>query len=386
MFVFTLCVMLRCRVYAEKYDPLVYMDSVEFSLLTCSPHEEVYSLYGHTALRYHDLHRGKEDVTFNWGVFNFQTPHFVLRFIFGLTDYELGLGSFRPFCSYYRHWGSGITEQVLNLTPEEKLRLSLALDENYQPENRVYRYNCFYDNCSTRPRDIIERCIDGQIVYDDRGDYSPTFRELTRQKTGHHPWATFGNDMLLGVKADMKTTRREQEFLPDHLLYDFDHAQIRGNDGSWRPLVKERRQPVVPGVQIVEEEFPLRPLSCALLLAAFSIAICLLEWKRRTTYRYWDALLLLSAGLTGCVLTMMLFSQHPTTSTNLQILLFNPVHLFVLPAVLRRRPAPTYWHKILPLMVLLFMLGSLVQNYAEGMPVLALCLLLRSWIHYKNEK
>ena len=385
--IFTLGFILQPSSAAEGRDPLAYMDSVEFSLLTCSPHEEVYSLYGHTALRYHDKRKGRGDFTFNWGVFNFQTPHFVLRFVFGLTDYELGLGSFRPFCNYYRHWGSAVTEQVLNLTREEKQRLSLALGENYQPENRIYRYNYFYDNCSTRPRDMIERCIDGEIVYDERHDYRPSFREMIHEKTGHHPWATFGNDMLLGVKADMKTTRREQEFLPDHLLYDFDHAQIRGADGSWRPLVKERRQPVRPGIQIVEEEFPLRPMTCALLLLAVSMAIAIVEWCRHHNYIYWDAVLMTAAGVVGCVLTVMIFSQHPTTSINLQLLLFNPLHLYYLPAVLRRRPsARHYWRVALPLMAVLFFLGSLVQHYAEGMTILALCLLIRSLIHIRNDK
>ena len=130
-------VITQSQTRAERYDPLVYMDSVEFSLITCSPHEEIYSLYGHSALRFHDMHKGREDVVFNWGVFNFATPHFATRFVFGLTDYELGLGSFKAFCNYYRHWGSSVTEQVLNLTPEEKARLSLALDENYLEENRI---------------------------------------------------------------------------------------------------------------------------------------------------------------------------------------------------------------------------------------------------------
>ena len=156
VYIFTFCVILQLPAKAQKYDPLVYMDSVEFSLLTCSPHEEVYSLYGHTALRYRDLHQGKEaDFVFNWGVFNFNAPHFVARFVFGLTDYELEMAPFSVFCKYYQHWGSSVTEQVLNLTAEEKLTLNVALEENYQPENRVYRYNYFYDNCSTRPRDIM---------------------------------------------------------------------------------------------------------------------------------------------------------------------------------------------------------------------------------------
>lgn len=382
---FTLSVVLRQPLMAEGYDALAYMDSVEFSLVTCSPHEEVYSLYGHTALRFRDLHQNhSEDVVFNWGVFNYNAPHFVLRFVFGLTDYELGLASYEGFCNYYRHWGSSVTEQVLNLTAQEKLALNLSLEENYRPENRVYRYNYFYDNCSTRPRDIIERCVKGRVVYEPRQGYEPTYREMIHQKTRHHSWATWGNDMLLGVRADMKTSRQEQEFLPDNLLYDFDHARVNATDGSWRPLVKERRMDVPSGVQVVERDFVLSPIECAVLLLLVTFILTIAEWQHRKTYVACDALLMLLVGLAGCVLTVMIFSQHPATSLNLQLLLVNPVHLVYLPMVLRRRKT-RYWH-LLAAMVCLLLMGSLLQDYAEGIEILALCLLLRSIIHLRNEK
>lgn len=385
VYIFTFCVILQLPAKAQKYDPLVYMDSVEFSLLTCSPHEEVYSLYGHTALRYRDLHQGKEaDFVFNWGVFNFNAPHFVARFVFGLTDYELEMAPFSVFCKYYQHWGSSVTEQVLNLTAEEKLALNVALEENYQPENRVYRYNYFYDNCSTRPRDIIERSISGKVVYEARNDYKPSFREMIHEKTRHHDWAKFGNDLLLGLKADFKTTREEQEFLPDNLLYDFDHAVIQGSDGNYRPLVKERRMPVQPGVQSITPDFFCSPTACFTFLFVATLLIAAVEMKRQKTFPVWDAVLMLCLGLAGCVLFVMIFSQHPTTSLNLQLLLLNPVHLFYIPSVLKRRAKKYKW--LLLAMVCLYLLGGLIQHYAEGWLILALCLLTRIGIHIKNEK
>ena len=361
------------------------MDSVEFSLLTCSPHEEVYSLYGHTALRYQDFHQGKEaDLVFNWGVFNFNAPHFVARFVFGLTDYELEIAPFSLFCKYYQRWGSSVTEQVLNLTAEEKRALNLALEENYQPENRIYRYNYFYDNCSTRPRDMIERCVVGKVVYENRNDYKPSFREMIHEKTRHHDWATFGNDLLLGLKADFKTTREEQEFLPDNLLYDFDHAMIHSSNGDYRPLVKERRMPVQPGVQRIAPDFFCSPTECFIFLLIVSLLIAAIELKRHKTFPIWDVLWMLCLGLTGCVLFVMIFSQHPTTSLNLQLLLLNPVHLFFIPAILRHRTKKYKW--LLLTMVCLYLLGGLIQHYAEGWLILALCLLIRIGIHIKDEK
>ena len=139
-----------------------------------------------------------------------------------------------------------------------------------------------------------------------------------------------------------------------------------------------------PGVQIVERDFPVTPTVCALLVLLVTMALTFWEWKRRKTFKYWDAALMLLYGLAGCVLVVMLFSQHPTTSTNLQVLLVNPVHLFYLPAILKRRKT-RYWMVLLA-MVCLFYVGSLFQHYAEGMLILALCLLLRFWIHIRNEK
>ena len=369
------------EVMAQDENPQNYLaryDSIEVSLLTCAPHEEIYSLYGHTALRWHDMNssgpNAGTDIVFNWGIFNFNKPYFVLRFVFGLTDYELGPIPYQPFCEYYRKWGSSVTEQVLNLTNEEKMRLQTALAENLKPENRIYRYNYFYDNCSTRPRNIIENCLNGKLEYAQREDYTPSYREMTAECTRNHPWATFGNDMLLGVKADMKTNMREQEFLPDNLMYDFDRAQIY-NAGDYRPLVKEHRTVVAPGVQIIKEDFPLTPIECAIILLVLTIIIMLIEWKTKKRQTWYDVLLMTLQGLAGCVLFVMLFSQHPTTSTNLQIVLINPLPLFFIPSVIRQNG--TRWQKILLTMTVLYIIGAIFQHYPEGMMIVALSLLLR---------
>lgn len=380
-----LVMLLSATVRAEqpKVVGVEYFDSVEVSLLTCAPHEEVYSLYGHTALRWHDLHTG-DDLAFNWGIFNFKKPFFVVRFVFGLTDYELGITPFEPFAAYYRRWGAMVTEQVLNLTSAEKSRLQKLLADNYLPENRVYRYNYFYDNCSTRPRDIIERCLDGKVEYKQRQDYELTFRQMIHEKTKHHEWATEGNDLLLGLRADLKTSRQEQEFLPENLLYDFDRAQIRGNDGAVRPLVVNRRMAVQPGVQVIERDFVMSPIEVGVALLIVSLLVFAVEWRRRHIFIIWDVVLMALTGLAGCVLFVMLFSQHPCTTTNLQVLLLNPLHLFFIPSVVRRRPT-RYWKALLS-MTSLLLIGAFFQRYAVLTPILALCLLTRYWIHLRREK
>lgn len=357
------------------------MDSVEISLLTCQPHDEIYSLYGHTAIRYHDLRKGGLDIAFNYGVFDYRKPLFALRFVFGLTDYELGAYPFRLFLEEYRRFGSMVTEQVLNLTAEEKMALQQALAVNMQNENRIYRYNYFYSNCTTKARDIIEQSIQGKVSYEKREGYSPSHREMIHEMTQNNPWSAFGNDLLLGILADQPTDQRQQEFLPYHLMYNFDHASIY-QDGKFRPLVKERRQPLPAGVQLVKSGFPLSPLACGIILVALSLGLFFLQVRNKCIYHWWDTLLMVTVGTFGIILFLMLFSQHPTVSLNLQILLLNPLPWFFLWKVVRRHPT-RYW-SITAILCVLFLIGWLFQHYAEGIWSLALCLLLQCYLHLKH--
>jgi len=358
------------------------MDSVEISLLTCQPHDEIYSLYGHTAIRYHELWQGGLDAAFNYGVFNYRAPHFVLRFIFGLTDYELGAYPYSLFQGEYRHFGSMVTEQVLNLTNEEKMRLRLALAENLLPENTVYRYNYFYNNCTTKARDVIEQCVNGRIEYKKK-DNSPSYRDMVHEMTKDNPWTQAGNDLLLGIKADQKTDYRQQECLPHNLMNDFDSAVIIAN-GECRSLVKERRTAVPAGVGITQKGFPLSPLTCGGILLLLSVAIAFMEHQKKRVFRIWDGLLMFVTGAIGLILFLMLFSQHPTVSLNLQLIFFNPIHwLFLWPVV--RGKKTRYW-QIASILGLLFIIGGFFQCYASGIVCLALCLLVQCGIHYELDK
>lgn len=363
-----------------QVDPLARMDSIEIGLLTCSPHNEVYSLYGHSALHYYNK-RTRKHWVFNYGVFDQRAKLFVWHFMMGQTDYTLECtSSYLGFLGYYHHWGSSVEEQVLDLTRHEKLRLQQALEANLrQPD---YRYNIFYDNCSTRPRDIIERCLDGTITYGQRPDYEPTLRQIVHQQTEGHPWARFGNDLLLGLRADLATTQRDRQFLPQNLSWDFAHATVNRN-GTERPLVLKTVTLVPQGSQVLKKEFPLSPLACTLLLLCVSLLLFVYEQRSKKILWWWDVLLMLASGLTGCILLLMFFSAHPTTSTNLQVLLLCPLSLVFLPQVVKRRK--TIWFRISAVLTILFLIGSFWQDYAEGMEIVALCLLLRCWTH-RNDK
>ena len=365
------------------------MDSVEISLLTCSPHEAIYSLYGHTAIRINDQRNG-EDLAVNYGLFSFEKPHFVLRFLFGLTDYEMGIEPFEAFCRQYRYYGSSVTQQVLNLTNEEKWNIVKAVNINYMPENSVYRYNYFYDNCTTRAVDMLTTHLaDAHVVFEGEQQKYPSFRELVHGCLPHHPWNRFGNDMLLGVKADCKTTLREHQFLPANAMDDFRHAMIVGQDGSNRPLVLREEIVVPEGAQDVWKDFPLSPKDVFLIVLAITVLITLLEAYTKKVLWGYDALLMILCGLAGIVLFLMLFSQHPTVRVNLLLLLLNPLPLFFIWRMIRRarKRLPDRQYAWWIILICLFFIGGIWQHYAEGIFLLASSLLIRNvWCLLRQRK
>lgn len=354
-------------------------DSIRVSLLTCSPHDEIYSLYGHTAIRYEDK-ASKTDIVVNYGMFSFKKPFFVARFVLGLTDYEMGIQDFNDFCYEYQYFGSQVTQQEINLTPEEKGQLLKALQDNYA-NARVYRYNYFYNNCTTKARDIILKSINGKIEYKNAIDKSVSFRDLIHGCNANYSWASFGNDLLLGFKADMQTTREEQQFLPDNLMRDFGKAKIVSADGSARPLVKNTEIIVKGNDHAIAGKTKVTPQFVFITLLLLIAAIVVAEFKTKKRFLWVDISLLLASGLAGLILFVMLFSEHPTTSTNLQIFILCPLNLYWAIYIIKNKRNERKLRKawtFLSIMLCIGLSGRLIQVYAEGMPLLALSLLLKN--------
>lgn len=362
-------------------------DSMHVYLLTCSPHQEVYSLYGHTAIRIENRATGL-DFAVNYGVFNFNKPFFVLRFVFGLTDYEMGIYPTEIFKREYQHYGSGVTQQEINMTAEEKLKFFQAIDENYKPENRIYRYNYFYDNCTTRARDIIVRNIDGKVLYDvDAPKEGTTFREMIHEMNGDYPWARLGNDLLLGVGSDRQLDSEKVQFLPHSMLYAVERGYIIDKKGVKRPLVLKQDELIEEGIQVIEPEFPLTPIQCSVLFLALVIIASVIEWKKKS-YLWWvDAIVMLLQGLCGVALTLMIFSQHPTVSLNTQMLLFNVLPLiFGVQAIRQYRKGKVHWLWLVQsiFICLMFVLYSFgVQWLDMAVRLVALGVLLRITLKFK---
>ena len=373
--VFFVCLCFHSTAKAESYD------SLQVYLLTCEPHDEIYSLYGHTAIRVVNP-RNNMDIAINYGAFDSSSRNFVLRFVFGLTDYMMMVYSYSDFLAEYRYFGSAVRQQHVNMSPEEKRVFMAALAESAKPENITYRYNYFYNNCTTKARDIILGAISGEkVVERPATDEHPTYRDLIHIKTADSPWAAWGNDFLLGVLADVKTTDYEAEFIPDRLMDDFNHTVVVDFDGNKRQLVDEDIVVLQSGTPHFKpmEGFPLRPLTVFCILAAiiviWSIVKKIVTCHHPSSFIHHpssiiDYVVCCLYAIPGILLFCMLFSQHPTVSLNFQILIFNPL-LFWLAnpkCQVQRR-----WEIILGCVVLFLVLG-LVQSYAEGVIMLACAL------------
>lgn len=359
-------------------------DSIRFSLLTCGAGEEIYSLFGHTAIRYENFTRGI-DAVFNYGIFSFNTPNFILRFTLGETDYQLGVTSYKQFAYEYTWTGRDVWQQTLNLNAEEKKKLLALLEENYLPQNRIYRYNFFYDNCATRPRDQIERAVQGTLEYaDDMTSFQTgiSFRDIVHQYTIGHSWARFGIDLCLGSQADKDISRRQMMFAPFYLKDFLAKVQLKNAQGMERPLVSSEDHIIQSPQQTSTEETP-SPLQTAFLLFTIVTIATAYGIYRRKSLWLLDLLLFLAAGVAGCILAFLAsFSQHPAVSPNYLLFLFHPLHLLCLPWMIKRvrkKEKSIYmWANIIVLTFFILLWGIIPQEFNLAVLPLALSLWIRS--------
>lgn len=308
-------------------------DSAQISVLTSAPWpEKAYAVYGHSAMRVCDTAQGI-DVVFNYGVFDFETPNFVYRFMAGETDYWVMDIPTYYYILEYKSRGIDVYEQIINLNSAEKNKIWNFLLNNTEEKNKVYRYNIFYNNCTTKLRDILEDNIQGAIVYPESNKHQ-TFRDLVHECTYLQPWMQFGIDLVIGSKADNELTVREKIFLPVYEMNIFDHSTIQHSDGSVIPLVAKNHVLLAAGDSDQQEanDFFSSPLFVSILFLLLAVLVSIFTYKGKypklaTTY---DFLLFIIFGALGCViLFMMLFSVHPCTGSNWNIVWLNPIQLII---------------------------------------------------------
>ncbi len=299
--------------------------NIKVSFITCYAGSDIYELCGHSAIR---IIGPDYDVAVNYGMFDFNAPNFIYRFVKGETDYSVAAMPTDYFLNQYRLDQRRVVEQQLNLTQEQAEKLVELITENLRPENRTYRYNYVLDNCATRPVAIIEKAIGDTISFQKSANAPTTFRNEMRHFHKNYPWYQLGIDLALGNGIDRQISERERGFAPETLEALLAKATVSDSIGNNIPLVTATtilNEGHPDGVQLPPTPFYATPLFIFTLLLIVTIGISWRDIRHKKTSRWFDSLLFGCLGLLGLIMTFLIFvSVHEATSPNYLYLWINP--------------------------------------------------------------
>jgi hypothetical protein len=352
-----------------------------FSLLTIGVGDEIYASFGHTGIRVVDS-VGKTDLVYNWGTFDGFQKDFELKFMRGKLLYYASVETFADCYGTYVHEQRGIEEQQLFLTEAQKRELLATLKENLQEENKYYKYDFLYDNCSTRPRDVFKRTFGKGFQYGSAlgANYHPTFRDEIHHYLAHLPWERFGIDLLLGSPVDKKMSNEDAMFLPDYLRNGIAGAMLAG-----KPVSTEA-QPILKPAKPIDDS-GIQPY-WIMWLVCFITGACLLIPSSQKFGTILTNVFILISGLLGCLMLFMWFgTDHQTCRDNYNLLWALPTNVIV-PFVRRSRLKRYALVAIILILVALPIHFFGVQAFAltELVPVWLLFLLYFGIIYKSREK
>jgi hypothetical protein len=363
-------------------------DRATISVITCGPYQEaVYFAFGHSAFRVYDPEFGV-DYAFNYGIFDFDQPNFLLNFARGSNNYMLGVHDYELFKNSYIEENRYVHEQVLDLTGEQKQKIFDFLLWNARPENRAYLYDYFYDNCATKIRDVIQNTLGDEVVFD--GSYITTdysIRQLTDIYLKQQPWGDLGIDICLGLPMDKVATPFEYMFLPDYVESGFDHASVK-KDSITTSLVLKKDIVYESRVQEEETSFP-HPLYVFGALAFIAIALSIFDFKRQKLSNWFDVVLFGAAGIIGVLLFLLwFFTDHKAAANNFNLLWALPTHLIAI-AVFRRKPKwlASYFLAVVVMQALLLATWKLLpQQLNISLIPVVIALLVRALTQFRVRK
>jgi len=358
-------------VYAQnENDTIVY-------LLTCKQGTEVYSIYGHSALRIVDRYSGT-DITYNWGVFDFATPNFTWKFAKGQLDYILDAGSMNNFLRVYFYEERGVISQRINLEPASVRKLIELINENLKPENVRYRYDFLYDNCATRIRDILEKATDGKMHYPPDVTLSDkrTFRNMIEEYQKPYQWLNFGIKLALGLPCDKKTTFRERMFLPLELQKGLNQTVIF-TDGRMIPLLQNPETIVDYNAPVVTSKVIFAPEIIFTLIFILLMVIIPFIHKKTIINSIDIFIFFVFSILAALMLFFNFFADHQTTKMNLNIVWLNPFIILCLISLIANKASVIWFRFVFFLSVFVLIICFFkISPQDFSMAVVPMCLLL----------
>lgn len=352
---------------------------LRISLLTCSPGEELYSTFGHSALRVADSSAGT-DIVYNYGTFNFDEPGFYTKFIRGKLLYYLSTEEYPSFVKSYEWEKRNIIEQVLDLSCAEKENMMRLLKENLSGDNRYYKYDFLFDNCTTRLRDLLEKSAGGGVNFLPIVIEGARFRQLIHVYLDDNgkQWSKLGIDLLLGAKTDAVMSNREAMFLPDYLLKGFDSGHIAG-----RPVVLEKNKVIDLPMEYSGSDWLTSPLVIFSLLCLGILFISFSNSPHAKRFLAgFDGFLFFMTGFAGMVILFMWFgTDHVMCSNNYNLLWAWPTHA-IAAFFLHRKRKWREWYFTLTTVALLLVLvlwRFLPQQMNPAFLPLVILLIIRSF-------
>lgn len=300
---------------------LVAQDStknrLQISVLTCASGEDVYTAWGHTAIRILDS-TNQTDLVYNFGTFDFDTPNFLVEFLKGNLQYFLSVDYFQNFIAEYQYYGRSIKEQVLILTDAEKTKWQIALQKNLEGTNRYYLYNFITDNCTTRVKDGLYQFTNYQVPPSTIKSFRTHVVEAPYQQG--IPWIGLGIDVLLGAVSDKTPSPLQAGFLPDLL---FDQIAIEPNH------IATTQNYDFTKTTPVKQTDPIYYIVGLMLVYLF-----VGKWNARWAViaaKFLDVILLFIFGLGGLLLVYMsIFSLHTACHDNFNIAWIHPLYFIAL--------------------------------------------------------
>lgn len=303
----------------QKIDSL--SSSSYISLLTCDPGDQLYSVFGHSAIGVVDPEQNLA-LVFNYGTFSFNVPFFYVKFASGQLMYQLSTVSYKRFLREYKYEQRMVVEEILNLNAAQKQRLFELLKENYKPENRKYQYDFFFDNCATRILDIFYEALGDDLHHlKQQNPIVKSHRNLIDENLVNSYWSDFGIDIVLGSVIDRPTTEKEKTFLPDYLSSYINSCTING-----KPFVRNSRKLVKETAIFPATPWLVRPKT--VFWALFVLVVVLTMIYRNKPWIIGDRIIFGAFGILGLIVFLMWFAtDHDAAKGNLNILWANPLYL-----------------------------------------------------------
>jgi len=290
---------------------------MQISILTCGKGQEVYSTFGHSAIRIKDEVKGIDDV-YNYGLFDFGDPNFVPNFINGYLNYMVGKETFDDFIYQYQYQNRSVSEQVLNLDSIQTKKIIDFLEWNVKEENKYYRYDFLRNNCATKIIEVLQKA--NISICQEPFIQSKSYRDLIHEYASHSvPWIDWGMDICLGYRCDQNTTRIQRCFLPDFVAQTID--MTKNKDGN--PLVFAKNN-IVNSIVVDNNKYIFyMPFGFAFLVLSISLLFYVKQLRFRRLFYFIYFTILGFLGLIVCY--EWFFTEHFVTKYNYNLLWLNPI-------------------------------------------------------------